>query len=225
MLDNAFGLVEGGDLRVGGVRAGKTTSFSISKRKGASEGCRDSRDLAAGLRRLPLRRQLHGEAQSLIGEYYVDYQPGSSGKRLETDGSGTVPLKNTSSTIPVDLVQNVMRRPYRERLRFIINELGTGLAGRPQDLQAVLKRRTRPAGDVAVLRSSATRTGSSRTSSATPTRWSGRSTTIAATSFASSARRVTRRRSRPRAKPRSARASAACRLLAELRPTMAGSRS
>ena len=34
VLDNAFGLVEGGDLRVGGVRAGKTTSFSISKRKG-----------------------------------------------------------------------------------------------------------------------------------------------------------------------------------------------
>jgi phospholipid/cholesterol/gamma-HCH transport system substrate-binding protein len=34
----------------------------------------------------------------------------------------------------------VMRRPYRERLRLIINELGTGLAGRPQDLNEVIRR-------------------------------------------------------------------------------------
>ena len=33
-----------------------------------------------------------------------------------------------------------MRRPYRERFRLIITELGTGLAGRPDDLQEVLRR-------------------------------------------------------------------------------------
>jgi ABC-type transporter Mla subunit MlaD len=33
-----------------------------------------------------------------------------------------------------------MRRPYRERFRLLITELGTGLAGRPDDLQEVLKR-------------------------------------------------------------------------------------
>jgi hypothetical protein len=33
-----------------------------------------------------------------------------------------------------------MRRPYRERLRLIIAELGTGLAGRPQDLANVLRK-------------------------------------------------------------------------------------
>ena len=33
--------------------------------------------------------------------------------------------------IPTDLVNNVLREPYRERLRLIIAELGTGLAGRP----------------------------------------------------------------------------------------------
>jgi hypothetical protein len=78
--------------------------------------------------------------QSLIGEYYLDCQPGSRGRRLATDGSGTVPVSRTSSTIPTDLVNNILRRPYRERLRFIIDELGTGLAGRPQDLQEVLRR-------------------------------------------------------------------------------------
>src|SRR5262249_19855072 len=43
-------------------------------------------------------------------------------------------------TIPQDLVQDIMRRPERERLRLIINELGTGLAGRPQDLNEVIRR-------------------------------------------------------------------------------------
>ena len=37
-----------------------------------------------------------------------------------------------------------MRRPYRERFRLILAELGTGLAGRPQDLREVAARaRTR----------------------------------------------------------------------------------
>jgi hypothetical protein len=49
-------------------------------------------------------------------------------------------VSRTSSTIPVDLVNNVLRLPYRERLRLIIGELGTGLAGRPQDLAEVLRR-------------------------------------------------------------------------------------
>jgi hypothetical protein len=78
--------------------------------------------------------------QSLIGEYYVDCQPGQSERRLPTDGSGTVPVDQTSSTIPVDLINNIMRRPYRERFRLILSELGAGLAGRPDDLQQVLRR-------------------------------------------------------------------------------------
>jgi ABC-type transporter Mla subunit MlaD len=52
----------------------------------------------------------------------------------------TVPVEQTTSTIPIDLVNNIMRRPVRERFRAIITELGTGLAGRPDDLQEVLKR-------------------------------------------------------------------------------------
>ena len=49
-------------------------------------------------------------------------------------------MEQTGSTIPIDLVQNVMRRPYRERFRLILSELGTGLAGRPEDLDDVLRR-------------------------------------------------------------------------------------
>jgi hypothetical protein len=70
----------------------------------------------------------------------VDCQPGKSGDRLPTDGSGVVPVKQNFSTIAPDLVNDIMRRPVRERFRLILSELGTGLAGRPQDLAEVLER-------------------------------------------------------------------------------------
>src|SRR3712207_5703550 len=76
--------------------------------------------------------------QSLIGEYFVDCDLGESRKELP-DG-GRVPVTRTSSTIPPDLIQNVMRRPYRERFRLIISELGAGLAGRPRELNEVIRR-------------------------------------------------------------------------------------
>ena len=137
IFDNGFGLVEGGDFRVGGVTAGSTTGFE------ATEDSPPKAKVTAEINK-PGFDSFRSDAscnikpQSLIGEYYVDCQPGTSSKKLE-DGA-TIPVEQTESTIPQDLVNNILRRPYRERLRLIINELGTGLAGRPEDLQAVLKR-------------------------------------------------------------------------------------
>ena len=137
VIDNAFGLAEGGDFKIAGVRAGRTTSFDIVGRR---------RPLALvkvevtqpGFADLREDARCETRPQSLIGEYFIDCQPGSSSRRLP-DG-GRVPVTQTSSTIPVDLVQNILRRPYRDRLRIIVGELGAGLAGRPQDLNEVLRR-------------------------------------------------------------------------------------
>ena len=139
MFDNAFGLTPGGDFRVGGVTAGQTTKFDVDKKPGEAPkavvtvevqkpGFGDFRK-DASCEILP---------QSLIGEYYVDCQPGTSEEKIGS--GGVVPVEQTSSTIPTDIVNNIMRRPYRERFRLIISELGTGLAGRPDDLQEVLRR-------------------------------------------------------------------------------------
>jgi len=76
--------------------------------------------------------------QSLIGEYFVDCQPGTRGPALAD--RGRVPVKHTFSTVPLDLLNNVQRRPYRERFRLILSELGVGLAGRPDDLNEVIRR-------------------------------------------------------------------------------------
>ena len=53
---------------------------------------------------------------------------------------GTIPVTRTQSTIPADLVQNVMRLPYRERFTILINELGAAVAARSEDLQTALRR-------------------------------------------------------------------------------------
>ena len=76
--------------------------------------------------------------QSLIGEYFVDCQPGSSGPVLKS--GSMIPVTHTQSTIPMDLLNDVMRMPYRQRFSLIINELGAAVAGRSDDLAAALRR-------------------------------------------------------------------------------------
>jgi virulence factor Mce-like protein len=138
-FDNAFGLVKGGDFRVGGVNAGQTTDFEVEKKKGESPKAVVTVEVSKpGFGDFRKDASCEVRPQSLIGEYYVDCQPGKSDQRL-ADG-GTVPVEQTSSTIPPDIVNDIMRRPYRERFRLIVTELGTGLAGRPDDLQEVLRR-------------------------------------------------------------------------------------
>lgn len=139
VFDNAFGLTQGGDFRIGGVRAGQTTSFAIRmSRTGPPKAIVTARVTRAGFGALRRDASCDIRPQSLVGEYYVDCQPGSAAQRLP-DG-GTIPLSHDTGTIPMDLVTDLLRRPVRDRLRLFVASLGTGLAGRPRDIQAVLRR-------------------------------------------------------------------------------------
>ena len=104
LFDNAFGLTEGGDFKVAGVRAGKTTAFKVTKENGRAVAEVTAEVTEPGL--ADLRRDAHCEIrpQSLIGEYFVDCQPGTSDERIPDDGR--LPVEQTSSTIPLDLVNN-----------------------------------------------------------------------------------------------------------------------
>jgi virulence factor Mce-like protein len=138
LFDNAFGLTEGGDFKVAGVRAGQTSSFKVVKVNGRPLAAVEAQVTEPGLADLRRDALCEIRPQSLIGEYFVDCQPGTSDERLP-DG-GRLPVSRTRSTIAIDLVNDIMRRPYRERLRLIVGELGAGLAGRPGDLSNVLRR-------------------------------------------------------------------------------------
>ena len=137
-FDNAFGLVEGGDLRVGGVRAGQTRKVEVTFRGDRPVARVELEVTEPGFDSFRTDASCAVRQQSMIGEYFVDCQQGSSARELG-DG-GTLPVRQTTSTIPLDTVNNILRLPYRERFRLILSELGAGLAGRPQDIQEVLKR-------------------------------------------------------------------------------------
>jgi ABC-type transporter Mla subunit MlaD len=137
-FDNAFGLVEGGDLKIGGVTAGQTTGFRLTETRPYRTIVTVEVD-TPGFDSLREDAECDVRQQSLIGEYFVDCDLGSADAKALPDG-GRIPVERTTSTIPPDLISNIQRRPYRERFRLIISELGTGLAGRPEDLNEVIRR-------------------------------------------------------------------------------------
>jgi ABC-type transporter Mla subunit MlaD len=55
-------------------------------------------------------------------------------------GQYLIPVERTSSPVGPDLLANIMRVPQRERLRLIVAELGTGLAGNGPELRDVIQR-------------------------------------------------------------------------------------
>jgi ABC-type transporter Mla subunit MlaD len=143
-LQNAFGLVNGSQFKVAGVPVGTIQSIDLC---GYAHDAHCQYKLDAVVTVSVNRRgfnQFHSDAfcqsrpQSLIGEYFLDCDPGSQGSVLKP--GSTIPVSHTQSTIPADLVQNIMQLPYRERFTLIINELGAAVAARSMDIQSALRR-------------------------------------------------------------------------------------
>ena len=61
-----------------------------------------------------------------------DGQPGA--------GQHFLPLENNGKAVDLDLINNIMREPYADRFRLILNDLGAGLAARGKTLDAIIKR-------------------------------------------------------------------------------------
>jgi phospholipid/cholesterol/gamma-HCH transport system substrate-binding protein len=92
--------------------------------------------------------------QSLIGEKYVNCRPTlprAPGQKppppltkipAGEPGAGQylLPLGRNSTSVDPDLIQDINSLPYAQRFRLIFNELGAGLAGRGEDLEAAIKQ-------------------------------------------------------------------------------------
>ena len=85
VFDNAFGLTEGGD-KVAGVRAGSTSGFRIAGTQARPLALVEARVSEPGLADLRRDARCEIRPQSLIGEYFVECQPGSSDERLPDGG-------------------------------------------------------------------------------------------------------------------------------------------
>jgi phospholipid/cholesterol/gamma-HCH transport system substrate-binding protein len=150
IFDNAGFLIPGEDVKVAGVKVGSVDEVEVTPDFKAAvvmeiddPGYQDFRADAECIVR----------PQSLIGEKFVECEPTQARavdaeppgrlRRIE-DGPGEgqylLPVENTSKAVDLDLLNNIMREPERERLSIILNELGVGLAGRGDDLNQVIKR-------------------------------------------------------------------------------------
>src|SRR5579859_1762871 len=108
-LDNAFGLIPGGDLKVSGVRAGTIKSIALCGTV-RNSGCQNPLHALVtiqvtenGFGNFHTDAFCESRPQSLIGEYYVQCEPGSARQPVLHPG-GTIPVTHTYSTIPVDFL-------------------------------------------------------------------------------------------------------------------------
>jgi virulence factor Mce-like protein len=145
IFDNAASIVAGEDVKTAGAKMGAVDSLDVTKDKKAAVVLRIDRPGFA-----PFRSDASCtiRPQSLIGEKYVECTPGSSrNPELATipdgqpgAGQHLLPLARTSSPVDLDLVNNTLRRPFRERLAIVLREFGTALAGRGEELNAAIHR-------------------------------------------------------------------------------------
>jgi len=130
-LFNAFGLVEGSELRVAGVKAGTVTDMDITAEKTA----RITFEVDPGFPEFKSDASCSSEPQSLIAEYFLDCQPGNATDPLE----GPIEPARNQTTVQNDLVQNTLREPFKRRFQLILNEFGTALVGNAENLNAAIR--------------------------------------------------------------------------------------
>jgi phospholipid/cholesterol/gamma-HCH transport system substrate-binding protein len=135
---NAANLIPGQEVRIAGAEVGTVEDVKLTKDRRARVQMRIDERFGP----------FHADAkcrirpQSLIGEKLVQCDPGSArAPALEKKGgeAPTVPVKRNEVPVDLDLVFDSLRMPYRQRLSLIVNELGTGLAGRPKELNDAIR--------------------------------------------------------------------------------------
>jgi phospholipid/cholesterol/gamma-HCH transport system substrate-binding protein len=145
IFDDVASAVPGEDVKVAGAKVGKIGEMDVTPNKKASVILHiDDSGFT------PFHTDAHCtiRPQSLIGEKYVECDPGTPSRPelrkipdgLPGAGQHLLPLKNTSAPVDLDLVNDTMRLPTRQRLAILLSELGVGVAGRGKDLNELIHR-------------------------------------------------------------------------------------
>ena len=163
IFDNASFLVTGEDVRIAGAKVGSIAEVDITD---ADEAATEDGEPAPGKAVVVLRiddpafQDFREDAsclirpQSLIGEKFVECtptEPRAPGTEAPPElaqiedgepgeGQYLLPLERNGKAIDLDLVNNIMREPYPDRFRLILNDLGAGLAARGDELAEIVER-------------------------------------------------------------------------------------
>ena len=151
VFDSAFSVIKGEDVRVAGVTVGSIDSLDITPDNKAVVVLKITKSGFGDFRR---DATCEIRPQSLIGERFVDClptqprapgQPAPAALRVVPKGQPgagqhLLPITNTGKQVDIDLLNNIMRLPYRERFSILLNEFGTALAGNGAELNRAIKR-------------------------------------------------------------------------------------
>ncbi len=150
IFDNAAFVIPGMDVRIGGVVVGSIASIDLTDDKKAAVVLQIDNPSYHDFRKdgfCTIR------PQSLIGERFIECEPtqpkpASAAKPAllsevpsgPGEGQYLLPATNTARSVDLDLIQNIMRLPYRQRFTIFLNEFGTAFAGNGAELQRALKK-------------------------------------------------------------------------------------
>jgi len=138
-LEQTGGLFEGSAVTYRGIKVGKVTEI-----RPADEGVVATLRLNAGTD-IPEDSLAKVRSLSPVGEQYLDFQPSSPDGPFLEDGA-TIPAESTdlpeglSETVVA--VNDVLRQIDDQKLRIVLKELSTALAGTGDDLGRILDQGT-----------------------------------------------------------------------------------
>ncbi len=150
IFDNASFVIPGEDVKVAGVEVGVIDSLDLTE---------DNKAVVVLRIDDPAFKPFRADARcrvglmSLIGEQFIECEPTRPRADREPlppelpaidsgpgKGQHLLDVEHTVTPVGMDLINNIMRLPQQERLRLIINELGAGLAGNGEALNAAIER-------------------------------------------------------------------------------------
>jgi ABC-type transporter Mla subunit MlaD len=146
IFDDARGLIGGQLVKVAGATAGSIQNVVVVKQgSGADTSYKAKIAATISSQFMPFRANATCtiRPQALIGENYVQCDPGSAPAAILRGVGGqppTVPVQNTSEPVSLLDLFDIFNVPTRERLALIVDELGIGTAGEGQNFNAILYR-------------------------------------------------------------------------------------
>src|ERR687888_1068037 len=139
IFDRTAALIPGQQVKVAGAPVGSVLDIKLTPQRKA----RVEMELQEGFAPFRSDARCIIRAEALIGEKFVQCDPGTPRAPALTGHGGkppTVPLSHDTTPVEIDTILATFRRPYRERLRILLNEFGIGLAGRSDDINALIRR-------------------------------------------------------------------------------------
>ena len=136
-VPNASGLIRGNEIRIGGTLVGQMSSLDPVVGKNGSVGARLHLRLVKSVEPLPADSRIAIRPRSPLGLKYIEITAGHSKKTL-AEGAEIPLAPQTRRPVEVDDFFSIFNKPTRAAAATNLNEFGTGVAGRGQDLNSAL---------------------------------------------------------------------------------------